>query len=333
MMSEAKKEPRRAPRNGRPTAGVLSLLAFGQYPASPHGRRSHCQNVTRVSLSPFRRARKRAGGQGPPEWLATMKFILHDLGRQKRGAVAVVTLRGNAANVRLMDQSNVQSYKSGRNHRYFGGYATKSPVRLTIPSDGHWYVAVDLGGRRGSVNSGVSIEPGPLPPLRTTAQPSLDMIRHEAPPSSDIDDGREWDVFISHASEDKADVALPLAEALKAIGVTVWLDKIELKIGDSLRRKIDAGLASSRFGVVVMSETFFSKGWTQYELDGLVTRHVNGEQDLLPIWHNMTAAQIRAKSPSLADKIARSTSEFTIDEIAAEIASVVRPDLVGDDEE
>lgn len=333
MMSEAKKEPRRAPRNGRPTAGVLSLLAFGQYPASSHDRRSDCQNVTRMSLSPFRRARKRAGGHGPPEWAPTMQFILHDLGRQKRGAVAVVRLSGNSANVQLMDQSNLQSYKNRKNYRYFGGYATKSPVRLTIPSDGHWYVAVDLGGRKGSVRSGVSIERGPLLPLRTSAQPSLDMIRHEAPPSADVDDGREWDVFISHASEDKADVALPLAEALKEIGVTVWLDKIELKIGDSLRRKIDAGLASSRFGIVVLSERFFLKGWTQYELDGLVTRYVNGEQNILPIWHNMTAAQVRAKSPSLADKIAVSTADFTIIDIAAQIASVVRPDLFEDDEE
>jgi TIR domain len=86
--------------------------------------------------------------------------------------------------------------------------------------------------------------------------------------------------------------------------VTVWLDDFELKIGDSLRRRIDAGLAGSRFGVVILSRSFFRKGWPQYELDGPVTRQVSGEQSLLPIWHDITKDEVVAESPSLADKIA-----------------------------
>jgi hypothetical protein len=73
--------------------------------------------------------------------------------------VAVVTLKGNAANVRLMDGHNLRNYKSGRQHRYRGGLAQRSPVRMLIPSDGHWYVTVDLQGLRGTVRSGVTVEP------------------------------------------------------------------------------------------------------------------------------------------------------------------------------
>lgn len=135
-------------------------------------------------------------------------------------------------------------------------------------------------------------------------------------------------MFISHASEDKAAVARPLADALGQRGVSVWLDDFELKIGDSLRRKIDVGLANSRFGVVVFSRSFFAKGWPQYELDGLVTRSVSGEQTLLPLWHEITKDEVMAHSPSLVDKIARSTAQYTIEEIAAEISEVV---LAGDD--
>ena len=47
---------------------------------------------------------------------------------------------------------------------------------------------------------------------------------------------KEYDVFISHASEDKEEVARPLAEALRKNGLSVWYDEFELKIGDSLRR-------------------------------------------------------------------------------------------------
>lgn len=97
-----------------------------------------------------------------------------------------------------------------------------------------------------------------------------------------------FDVFIAHASEDKDDVVCELAQALQQADLRVWYDEFELKTGDSLHRKIDKGLANSRFGVIVLSRSFFSKGWTNYELDGLVTRAVTGEQVLLPVWHNVT---------------------------------------------
>ena len=56
----------------------------------------------------------------------------------------------------------------------------------------------------------------------------------------------EYDVFISHASEDKDDVVRPLAAELAAAGLSVWYDEYELRVGDSLRRKIDKGIAHSR---------------------------------------------------------------------------------------
>lgn len=106
--------------------------------------------------------------------------------------------------------------------------------------------------------------------------------------------------------------------------MSVWYDEFELRIGDSLRRKIDKGLASSRFGVVVLSQAFFGRGWPEYELDGLVTRAVSGEQILLPVWHNVSKAEVMGYSPSLADRLARSTATHTVEEIAAEIVDVIR---------
>lgn len=104
----------------------------------------------------------------------------------------------------------------------------------------------------------------------------------------------------------------------------MWYDEFELRIGDSLRRKIDQGLANSRFGVVVLSHAFFAKNWPQYELDGLVTREMSGEQVVLPLWHRITKGEIMARSPSLADKVARNTSDFTVDEIGRAIADMIR---------
>jgi len=97
-----------------------------------------------------------------------------------------------------------------------------------------------------------------------------------------------------------------------------------LRVGDSLRRKIDAGIARSRFGVVVLSKAFFAKGWAQYELDGLVTMKVSGKQVLLPLWHEISMDEVRGASPTLADTVALRTSDYSIDEIAEEIGAVIR---------
>lgn len=261
-----------------------------------------------------------------------MKFTHYNLGHLDRGSVVIVTLAGSAANVRLMDSANVSSYKAGRRHQYIGGLAKSSPVRLQVPRSGTWHVTVDMQGLRGTVRSGVQVVPGdglrPLPAINEAPLRSVPtLVRgadHDLAPTPEAPDGRVFDVFISHASEDKDDVVRPLANALREAGLSVWYDEFELRIGDSLRRKIDRGLGSSRFGVVVLSQAFFGKGWPEYELDGLVTKAVSGDQVLLPVWHNVSKSEVIGYSPSLADRLARSTSTHTVEEIAAEIAEVVR---------
>lgn len=259
-----------------------------------------------------------------------MQFIDIDLGQCQRGDIAEITL-SSGANVRLLDSSNFNAYRSGRNHRAIGGLAKVSPVRIQIPQAGHWHVAVDMQGLKGTVRaSGRRIAAAalqPLPPIRQRhagLQAIADNLASDVPPALAVD-AREFDVFISHASEDKDDVVRPLAQELRAHGLEVWYDEFELKIGDSLRRKIDAGVSRSRFGIVVLSTPFFAKGWPQYELDGLVTMAVSGRQVLLPLWHGVSKDEVVRHSPSLADKVALRTADYTIAEIAAEITSVVRP--------
>jgi TIR domain len=162
--------------------------------------------------------------------------------------------------------------------------------------------------------------------LRTTL--SLTPIQQAARAASLAEgakpEAKKFDVFISHASEDKDAVARSLANGLRDLGLRVWYDEFELRIGDSLRRKIDAGLRDSRFGVVVLSHAFFAKNWPQHELDGLVTLELSGEQVILPLWHNISKDEVMGYSPTLADKVARRTSDATIQQIAEEIASVTR---------
>ena len=251
-----------------------------------------------------------------------MQFIHNKLGYRKSGEIVEITLT-SGANVRLMDQSNFTNYKAGRQHRYYGGLAKRSPVRLQIPRSGTWHVAIDMQGLRGSTRASVRVMPGRLPEIRDsplTSAPSL--VQH--PPLTT--DGQVYDVFISHASEDKETIVREMAESLRSRDLSVWYDEFTLNIGDSLRRKIDEGLRSSRVGLVVLSPSFMKKGWANYELDGIVTRSVSGDQVLLPIWHNVTKQQVIDYSPSLADRLARNTSTHTVGEIADEIAELIRSD-------
>jgi hypothetical protein len=132
------------------------------------------------------------------------------------------------------------------------------------------------------------------------------------------------DLFLSHASEDKESIARPLYLALVATGVTVWFDEAVLELGDSLRRKIDAGLARCRYGVVILSPRFLSKEWPQRELDGLVARETaSGEKAILPIWHEMDRDTPLQHSPLLADRVA-GRSEEGIPTLVEKIVHVLR---------
>lgn len=254
-----------------------------------------------------------------------MKFNQYDLGNLKKGQIVEVTLKGSAANVRLMNSSNLSSYKNGRRHSYHGGLVTRSPYKIGVPSSGRWYVTIDMQGLRGSVRSSVRVLPSPLPTAKQPALSTVPSLVRDKEMGFGIDAiVRKYDVFISHASEDKDEVVRPLANALKDLGLDVWYDEFELKIGDSLRRKIDKGLANSRFGIVVLSKSFINKGWTNYELDGIITKAVSGDQIVLPIWHNITKQEVIDYSPSLADKLARNTSSYTVKEIAEEISEVIQ---------
>ena len=134
-----------------------------------------------------------------------------------------------------------------------------------------------------------------------------------------------WDVFISHASEDKAAIAKPLADMLQAKGLKVWYDEYTLSLGDNLRRSIEQGLAESRYGIVVLSPSFFAKKWTQLELDGLFALERPGLKKILPVWHNVTAADVERFSSFMAMRLGVATTAG-LDQVVAKIIDAINRD-------
>lgn len=134
----------------------------------------------------------------------------------------------------------------------------------------------------------------------------------------------KYDVFISHASEDKESFVRELADTLmKDYNIKVWYDEFSIKWGDSLRKSIDKGLKSSKFGIVIISKSFIKKGWTNYELDGLFQKEMTYGKTILPIWHDITKDEVQDFSPSLAGRKALNTSMYTIKEIAEELKNIL----------
>ena len=131
------------------------------------------------------------------------------------------------------------------------------------------------------------------------------------------------DFFICHASEDKEGLVRELADSLLAKGARVWYDEFTLRVGSRLRRNIERGLATSRFGIVVVSTSFFVKDWPQNELDGLAALALQDSERILPIWHGVTRDDVVKKSPMLADIVALNASLMNIDEISQKLVELL----------
>lgn len=144
------------------------------------------------------------------------------------------------------------------------------------------------------------------------------LLRSPATISNETLSDEEYDVFVSHAYEDKESFVDEFVEALRNQGLKVWYDTDKLKWGDSMREKIDKGLAKSRYGVVVLSPNYIAehKYWTKAELNGLFQVETVNGKTILPIWHNLTKKQVVEYSPIIADRKAMTTALMTPQEIA-----------------
>lgn len=138
---------------------------------------------------------------------------------------------------------------------------------------------------------------------------------------------KKYDLFISHASEDKDAIVRPLATILERMSVRVWYDEFSLQLGDSLTASIDKGLQESRYGLLVLSKAFLVKRWPEYEYRSLMTREIDGERVILPLWYDVTKEDVKNFSLYLADIKALSISSRNHGMVIPAILKVVRPDV------
>jgi hypothetical protein len=88
----------------------------------------------------------------------SFSYTHYDLDMQRAGTVIEITLSA-IANVRLMTHANFDLFKNARQHKFLGGVAKQSPIRLKIPESGHWHVIVDMEGHLGKATSTIKVVP------------------------------------------------------------------------------------------------------------------------------------------------------------------------------
>lgn len=126
----------------------------------------------------------------------------------------------------------------------------------------------------------------------------------------------EYDVFISHANKDKEDLVEDLYKSLNKLGIRIFYDKESLEWGDNWKDKILNGVKKAEFAIIVISENFFDREWTEKELNEFLSRqNRNGQKIILPILKNITIEQLKQKYPTVADIQAIDSSEHSTDEI------------------
>lgn len=130
-----------------------------------------------------------------------------------------------------------------------------------------------------------------------------------------------YDVFISHAFEDKNTFTNALALALKEKGLKVWYSGFELKMGDSITSSVNNALKNAKYAVVVISPVYLGKTWAMNELQALFAGEA-GDKRILPILHQLSVDDIKTHLPVLADRYAIS-SDSELGVIVNKILEVV----------
>jgi len=127
----------------------------------------------------------------------------------------------------------------------------------------------------------------------------------------------EYDVFISHANRDKEDFVEQLYQSINKLGINIFYDRDSLEWGDNWKAAILNSTKKAEFAVIVISENFFDREWTEKELAEFLSRqNRNGQKLILPILHNITLAQLQERYPSVADIHAIDSKNYTCDQIA-----------------
>lgn len=133
---------------------------------------------------------------------------------------------------------------------------------------------------------------------------------------------KKYDVFISHASKDKLTYTDRLKKSLAKLKINIFYSHDTIDWGDYWKKMILTGVEESEFAIIVISENFFDREWTERELNEFLNRqNKSGERIVLPILHGITLKQLQDKYPDVAAIQTINSKDLSCPEIAFLFAS------------
>lgn len=132
-------------------------------------------------------------------------------------------------------------------------------------------------------------------------------------------DDQEWDIFLSYARIDGAEIGDDLRRHLEALDVSVWFDAIAITPGKSQAIQMDKGLQKAQAGIVLLTPAYLvGRFWTERELGALLHK-----ETLIPVLHGVSFGQVAEYSGILPDLAGFETARDSIEVIAQKIAAAV----------
>lgn len=132
---------------------------------------------------------------------------------------------------------------------------------------------------------------------------------------------KTYDVFLSHAAKDKSEYVDSLYVTLRRLGINVFYDTDVISWGDKWKDVIINGTETSEFAIIVVSNNFFGREWTERELTEFLSRqNDNGQKIVLPLLLNITLEDLKKYYPELGDIQCISANNCSKEDIAILLA-------------
>lgn len=132
---------------------------------------------------------------------------------------------------------------------------------------------------------------------------------------------KEYDVFLSHANADKNGYVDELYNILSKLGIRIFYDKESLEWGDDWKKRILDGTQKSEFAIIVISENFFGREWTEKELSEFLNRqNQDGQKIILPLLYNISIDDLKFHYPNLESIQALQATGISKEEVAIQFA-------------
>ena len=256
-----------------------------------------------------------------------MKYLLYDLGLAKEGN-AIEILLGYAVNVRIMNEQNFRSFSKNSAHKFMGGYVERSPYKVTIPYDDHWYAIIEAGSFFSKIKSLVKLKTdhmdgdGAIIISPTVCELSPRKSLAKVTSFSDAVVKRKLKAFVLHYFKDSNNLAVPLAQAFKKRGLPVNYADYVLEPGEDVEKLIKTGLSKHKFGIIVFTRSMIKAGWKQSDLD-YIKQTIIDEKLLFPVWHNVSKQQVSEFTPALEGLIDKNPETKEAPQIVDEIIGIL----------